>query len=205
MPNSGRLGAGPNINIRGISSLGLNNNPLIYIDGVRVSNATDGGVTTGGNGGFGAQNAQVVGRLNDINPEDIESIEIIKGPAAATIYGTEAANGVIQIITKKGAGTKPTWNFQTQQGTHLLQGSGEARRHELTHRTAPAPSSRSTASRPKRQLGTPIFTTGRARQYNRALSGGWRTAALLSLRQLSRTMWEWSRTTAFASSTDTRI
>jgi TonB-dependent SusC/RagA subfamily outer membrane receptor len=97
VPNSGRLGAGPNIQIRGRSSLSLDNSPLIYIDGVRVNNA----VGTGpGQNGYGSQNADVGGRLDDISPQDIESIEIIKGPAAATIYGTEAANGVIQIITK---------------------------------------------------------------------------------------------------------
>ncbi len=116
-PSTGRLGAGPNIDIRGISSLSLDNNPLIYIDGVRVSNSTGDGPARNGNGGYGAQNANVVGRLNDINPEEIESIQIIKGPAAATIYGTEAANGVIQILTKKGTSGKPVLNVQVQQGT----------------------------------------------------------------------------------------
>ena len=101
-PISGRIGAGPSIQIRGPSSIGLSNNPLIYIDGVRVNNATGLG-PTGIAGGLGAQGNPVESRMNDINPDDIESIEIIKGPAAATIYGTEAANGVIQIITKKGA------------------------------------------------------------------------------------------------------
>jgi TonB-dependent SusC/RagA subfamily outer membrane receptor len=176
VPNSGRLGAGPNINIRGVSSLGLNNNPLIYIDGVRVSNATNSGVTTGGNGGFGAQNAGVVGRLNDISPEEIESIQIIKGPAAATIYGTEAANGVIQIITKKGAGTKPTWNFQTQQGTIYF------RDPENRVVTNFAPDSTGAiipfnGVTTEEKLGTPMYTNGRARQYTAALSGGLGTAS----------------------------
>src|SRR5664279_2647677 len=122
VPSTGRLGAGPQINIRGVASLGLDNNPLIYIDGVRVSNATGGGPTSNGNAGFGSQNSGVVGRLNDINPEEIESIEIIKGPAAATVYGTEAANGVIQIITKKGAaGNRPQTSLQVEQGTIFLR------------------------------------------------------------------------------------
>jgi TonB-dependent SusC/RagA subfamily outer membrane receptor len=113
VPNSGRLGAGPNIQIRGRSSLSLDNSPLIYIDGVRVNND----VGTGpGQQGYGSQNADVAGRLNDISPEDIESIEIIKGPAAATIYATEAANGVIQIITKKGQTGKPRITAQVQTG-----------------------------------------------------------------------------------------
>ncbi|HET7620910.1 MAG TPA: TonB-dependent receptor plug domain-containing protein, partial [Gemmatimonadaceae bacterium] len=113
VPNSGRLGAGPNIQIRGRSSLSLDNSPLIYIDGVRVNNA----VGTGpGQNGYGSQNADVGGRLDDISPQDIESIEIIKGPAAATIYGTEAANGVIQIITKKGQTGAPRVSAQVQTG-----------------------------------------------------------------------------------------
>jgi TonB-dependent SusC/RagA subfamily outer membrane receptor len=171
VPNSGRLGAGPNINIRGVSSLGLDNNPLIYIDGVRVSNAVGGGPTTNANGGFGAQNAGVVGRLNDISPEEIESIQIIKGPAAATIYGTEAANGVIQIITKKGAGTKPTWNLQTQQGVIYFR---DPEKRVVTNFApdstgAIVPFNGVTA---EEALGTPIFTNGRARQFSAALSGG---------------------------------
>src|SRR5439155_20653351 len=112
--STGRLGAGPNIQVRGVSSIGLNNNPLIYIDGVRVNNPTGGGPS---GGGFGSQNSNIAGRLNDISADDIESIEIIKGPAAATIYGTEAANGVVQIITKKGSGTKPQMSLQIQDGT----------------------------------------------------------------------------------------
>jgi TonB-linked SusC/RagA family outer membrane protein len=112
---SGRVGAGPAINIRGRSSIGLGNSPLIYVDGVRVDNAVGTGPT--GGGGFSAQGSQVGGRLNDITPEDIERIEIIKGPAASTIYGTEASNGVVQVITKRGAaGPKPEFNLQAQQG-----------------------------------------------------------------------------------------
>jgi TonB-dependent SusC/RagA subfamily outer membrane receptor len=68
----------------------------------------------GQRGGAGAS------RLNDINPEDIESIEIIKGPAAATLYGTEASNGVVQIITKRGSNSAPHWDFSTRQGTNWL-------------------------------------------------------------------------------------
>jgi TonB-linked SusC/RagA family outer membrane protein len=113
--NSGRVGAGPAINIRGRSSIGLGNSPLIYIDGVRVDNSVGVGPNTAG--GFSGQNSQVGGRLNDITPEDIERIEIIKGPAAATIYGTEASNGVIQIITKRGSsGPRPQASLQVQQG-----------------------------------------------------------------------------------------
>jgi TonB-dependent SusC/RagA subfamily outer membrane receptor len=171
VPSTGRLGAGPTIEIRGVSSLSLDNAPLIYIDGVRVSNRTGGGPTTFGNGGFGSQNAGVVGRLNDINPDEIESIQIIKGPAAATIYGTEAANGVIQIITKKGASGKPVFNFQIQQGGVYF------RNPECRIPTNFAPDSTGAitsfnAIKAQEAAGRPVFTTGKTYDYNASVGGG---------------------------------
>ncbi|MGH7463242.1 MAG: TonB-dependent receptor plug domain-containing protein, partial [Longimicrobiales bacterium] len=59
-------------------------------------------------------------RLHDLNPEDIERVEIIKGPAAATLYGTEASNGVIQVITKRGRSGRPVFNMVMQQGANYL-------------------------------------------------------------------------------------
>jgi len=171
VPTTGRLGAGPNIEIRGVASLSLNNAPLIYIDGVRVSNRTGGGPTTFGNGGFGSQNAGVVGRLNDINPDEIESIQIIKGPAAATIYGTEAANGVIQIITKKGSSGKPVWNLQVQQGGVYFR-DPEGR---LPTNLAPDSTGAITSYngiRAREAAGAPVFTTGKTYDYNASVSGG---------------------------------
>jgi len=170
VPSTGRLGAGPQINIRGVASLGLDNNPLIYIDGVRVSNATGGGPTSNGNAGFGSQNSGVVGRLNDINPEEIESIQIIKGPAAATIYGTEAANGVIQIITKKGAGTKPVLNVQIQQGgVYFRDPEGRLPTNILPDSTGALVSYNAIGA--LAAAGTPVFKTGQLQQYNLSLSG----------------------------------
>lgn len=92
--SSGTTGSGARIRIRGASSISLSNEPVIFVDGVRIeSGANSGSVGVGG---------QVPSRLNDLNPEDIESIEIVRGPSAATLYGTDAANGVIRITTKKG-------------------------------------------------------------------------------------------------------
>jgi len=82
----------------------LNDQPLIYVDGVRVDSRVGDGLS---NEGAGTPNG-ALGRLNDYNPEDIESIEIIKGPPAATLYGTEAANGVVQIITERWLPESPT-------------------------------------------------------------------------------------------------
>lgn len=113
LPASGQVGTGAQVRIRGASSLSLSNDPIVYIDGVRMnSDVAQGPVQRGGGG---------ASRLNDINPEDIESIEIIKGPAAATLYGTEASNGVIQIITKRGRSGAAHWDFSTRQGTNWMQ------------------------------------------------------------------------------------
>lgn len=108
---SAQVGAGPQVRIRGVSSFSLGTQPLIYVDGVRVDNAINSGIATQGFGGA------IFSRLNDINPESIESIEIIKGPAAATLYGTEASNGVIQIITKRGLAGSPQWSASNRQGS----------------------------------------------------------------------------------------
>ena len=109
----GNVGTGGVIRMRGVTSLSLSNQPLIYIDGIRVNNDFRSGPSIRG----GRQTS----RINDINPEEIESIEIIKGPAAATLYGTEASNGVIQIITKRGTEGAPTWNLTVKQGANYFR------------------------------------------------------------------------------------
>ena len=108
-PNSGSVGAAASLNIRGNSSLGLSNTPIIIVDGARIDNATSIGA------GAGGQDYSV---LDDINPDDIESIEVVKGPAAAALYGTQAANGLIRIQTKQGSATEPRWNFRVEQGAN---------------------------------------------------------------------------------------
>lgn len=100
----GMAGEGANITIRGGASLSQANQPIIYVDGVRIN-------SEGGLGGAGAAS-----RLNDINPEAIARIEVLKGAAAATLYGTEASNGVIQIFTKNGQAGAPRWTLQTEVG-----------------------------------------------------------------------------------------
>ena len=89
----GDPGAGAYIQIRGQSSITGNLQPLIVVDGVPVSNSNLGSSTDGV-----AQQS----RLNDINPNDIESYDVLKGAAAASLFGARAANGVIMITTKKG-------------------------------------------------------------------------------------------------------
>ena len=89
---SGEKGTAKQIRIRGASSINLSNEPIIFIDGIRVND----GFKSAGNSG------QMYDRMNDLNPDEIESVEVVKGPAAATLYGADASAGVIQIITKKG-------------------------------------------------------------------------------------------------------
>src|SRR5687768_3251348 len=115
MPTSGQVGTGSQVRIRGQASFSLGNSPLIFVDGVRVNNDPATGPVSQA---FGSQ---PISRLNDFNPNDIESIEILKGPSAATLYGTEAANGVINIITKKGAASaSPRWNATLRQGVNYF-------------------------------------------------------------------------------------
>ena len=114
----GDVGSGGNTRIRGSSSMTLSSEPLVYIDGVRVNNAAADAGGFPGNGGVDSRYAP--SRINDINPEEIESIEVIKGPAAATLYGTEASNGVINILTKRGTRGRPTVAYQVRGGANWL-------------------------------------------------------------------------------------
>jgi TonB-linked SusC/RagA family outer membrane protein len=98
---SGGAGAGANIILRGGTSLERDNQPLFVVDGIIYDNST----SINGNSGFdGAQstNSTYSNRVMDINPDDIENLSVLKGPAAAALYGSRAAAGVIVITTKKG-------------------------------------------------------------------------------------------------------
>lgn len=168
--NSGRVGAGPTINIRGRSSIGQGNSPLIYVDGVRINTESGVGPSFGG---FSGQGAAAGSRLNDINPEDIESIEIIKGPAAATIYGTEASNGVIQIVTKKGnSGARSAFTLQVQQGTTWFRDpEGRIPTNYFRDRTSGQIVTWNGVAAEK-ERGSPLFENGRTQLITGSISGG---------------------------------
>ena len=101
-------GGGGRVRIRGNSSLNLSNDPIYIIDGIRMtSNANSSTLFTGGT---------QPNRVNDLNPDEIENIEIVKGPSAATLYGTDAANGVIVVTTKRGRAGTTRWNAYTEGG-----------------------------------------------------------------------------------------
>ena len=116
--DNGVMGSGASIRLRGNQSLQMSNSPMIYIDGVRMQSGdfpTTGGEATNIQGLSGRGSTLMASPLNNINPNDIERIEIIKGSAATTLYGTEAAAGVIQIFTKRGSTGAPIWNVETSQ------------------------------------------------------------------------------------------
>lgn len=104
---SGSVGTSQNFNIRGNTTLTLGNTPEIYIDGVRVNNDNAGVDFFGG---------QQTSRLNDLNPEDIESIQVLKGPSATTLYGADAAQGVLVIETKRGRSGDTRWTGRVEGG-----------------------------------------------------------------------------------------
>ena len=133
----GTTGGSSRIRIRGSNSINLTNDPLLIIDGVRVNNNPNS--TSIGVGG------QTPSRFNDINPEDIENVEVIKGPAASALYGTAASNGVIQVTTKRGKAGPARWQANTEYGTVREVG---------------------TYSRNYRQIGTSTTTGGRVTDCN---------------------------------------
>jgi TonB-linked SusC/RagA family outer membrane protein len=165
-PGTGMVGSGSQIRIRGSNSFSLGNQPLLVVDGVRADNAQSTGPSVQ------AFSSSVISRINDFNPDDIESIEIIKGPAAATLYGTEASNGVIHIITKRGREGKAAWNLTVRQGGNWFA-NAEGRtptnywRNPATNQVE---SLNLVAS--ERERGTPLYRTGRLQNYSLNLSGG---------------------------------
>jgi TonB-linked SusC/RagA family outer membrane protein len=98
--NAGPQGGSSRIVIRGENSITGNNQPLFIVDGVPIDNYSSGGNLNTGAGGFDYGNA-----VQDINPENIASVTVLKGPNAAALYGSRASNGVVIITTKNGAGT----------------------------------------------------------------------------------------------------
>ena len=102
----GVTGSSSSIRIRGTSSLSLSNEPLIVVDGIRYDNSAEPGNTSAGV------------RINrfQLNPEDVETVDIIKGPSASALYGTAAANGVIVIKTKRGQSGAPRWSAYAEGG-----------------------------------------------------------------------------------------
>ncbi|MQA91694.1 MAG: SusC/RagA family TonB-linked outer membrane protein [Gemmatimonas sp.] len=163
MPGSGSIGrdAGP-IRIRGSSSTSLPNDPIVYIDGIRTNSDRP------------YQSTNEAGsRLNDLNPSDIERIEVIKGPAAATLYGTEASNGVIQIITKRGVGGSPMFDMSIELGATWLADAAE--KASVNYGTNPFTGeliSENLVLKEEERFGEPLFQSGPIQKLNASARGG---------------------------------
>jgi TonB-dependent starch-binding outer membrane protein SusC len=108
---SGTTGGGSQIRIRGANSIALGNAPLLIIDGVRADNAESSGDASINTGGQGPS------RFDDLDPNDIETIEVVKGPAGAAMYGSAGANGVIYVTTKQGTAGKTRWATHAEYGS----------------------------------------------------------------------------------------
>jgi len=154
--SSGQVGAGAQVRIRGVGTFSLSSTPLVYVDGIRVDNALTGQVA----------------RLNDFDPEQIESVEVLKGPAAATLYGTEAARGVINIITKRGAAGTTKYTFTMKQGNSWFANSDT--RIPVNYWWNPADSTVWSTHLPTTEAarGTPLFKNAPNSSYSASVSGG---------------------------------
>lgn len=114
-------GSAPNIALRGRKSVSQGDEPLVYVDGIRMYSRRAG---TGGSGSGGMD----YNPISHIKPEDIERIEVVRGPAATTLYGTEASGGVIQVFTRRGLANLPTqWSIGVTGGANTLLWPGPAK------------------------------------------------------------------------------
>jgi TonB-linked SusC/RagA family outer membrane protein len=118
--NNGQPGGGVSIRLRGTNSILGGAEPLIVIDGVLVNNTSEALVGLGANATRG--NSALSNRLSDIAPGDIERVEVLKGAAAAALYGSRANNGVIQIFTKRGRSGTPQVSFRTELSSSTTSG-----------------------------------------------------------------------------------
>ncbi|HKH93530.1 MAG TPA: TonB-dependent receptor plug domain-containing protein, partial [Gemmatimonadaceae bacterium] len=164
-PGSGNVGSGGRITVRGGTSLTLDNEPLLYVDGVRASNAQ----ATGPVSQFFSPGP--IARINDLDPDDIERVEILKGPAAAALYGTEASTGVINVITKQGVVGPPRWNVDTRIGARWLRDPEGRFTTNYGRDTAGNLVELDIVER-ENARGTPIFSRGTSQAYHLGASGG---------------------------------
>jgi len=173
LPSTGTVGGGARIRIRGANSVSLPNDPLVVVDGIRVESKAGNSIGVGG---------QEPGRLNDLNPDEIASIEIVKGPSAAALYGTQAANGVVLITTKRGTPGRTTWNFYTEQGVQTdvanypanydaVTGAGtRCQLIQVAHLSCTQ--ARIASFNPLENPATSPFKAGYQQQYGAQVSGG---------------------------------
>ena len=133
--NSGAPGGGVQVRMRGITSINAQSDPLYVVDGVMVSNiaipSNQNAVTNaaGGSNPSIDQDAQV-NRIADLNPNDVETVEVLKGASASAIYGSRASNGVVIITTKRGRTGRPELRLTQRVGVYQLSNTLGARRFD---------------------------------------------------------------------------
>jgi TonB-linked SusC/RagA family outer membrane protein len=121
MTTSGTVGAGSRVRIRGLGRISGSNDPIVIVNGVRIDADFSTGLNKQFNKASGNFNSSASSRLDDIDPNSIESIDILKGPSAATLYGSDAANGVIVITTKQGHAGAARWNLYAERGVMQMK------------------------------------------------------------------------------------
>ncbi|HJP86923.1 MAG TPA: SusC/RagA family TonB-linked outer membrane protein [Gemmatimonadaceae bacterium] len=170
--NSGQPGGGVSIRLRGTNSILGGAEPLYVIDGVIVDNSAEALVSLSGNATRG--NQALSNRMADFDPSDVERIEVLKGAAAAALYGARANNGVIQIFTKRGQSGRPnlsassqvTWNSTPKR--YDLNMSPNAGYTDVIYGGAPAIG----APIQRYDIQDQIFRTGVGNDTHFSVSGG---------------------------------
>lgn len=152
---SGAPGASSTLVLRGFNSLSGNNSPLIVIDGLPINNSTfnQGLLTTNGSN----NNNDFSNRLSDINPNDIESLTVLKGPEATALYGIDAGSGAIIIKTKKGQAGKPKISYNNSYRIDQTYLFPEATQTVYGTGALGAPTQTRLALGPKLAEGTPVY------------------------------------------------
>ena len=172
LASGGTTGSGTRVRIRGSNSVTLSNEPVLIVDGVRVENgAASASVGVGG---------QTPSRLNDFSPEDLESVQIVGGPSASVLYGTDAANGVIQLQMKRGKPGPTRWEVSSERGNIHDMGTYPANYTGLTSLDSVCTLTRAAAGAcaiASVRTFNPImvhspFQTGHHTGFNLAASGG---------------------------------
>ncbi|WP_411031848.1 SusC/RagA family TonB-linked outer membrane protein [Spongiimicrobium sp. 3-5] len=173
---SGEPGSAVDINIRGVNSIGSSSNPLFVVDGVPLDGGSS---TTDGLSGVGGT-SRPKSPLNFLNPQDIESITILKDASATAIYGTRASNGVVLIQTKKGKIGKPKVTFSSSRGFATVARDVDvlsaSEYREQTARLAPIlgrdPASYIDAANADTDWQDEVYQTAQISNYNLGFSGG---------------------------------
>ena len=181
--NSGAPGGGIQVDLRGVSSINASADPLWVIDGVVMSNVSiasgQNAITQAIDGDDASVQDNPVNRIADLNPEDIESVEVLKGASAAAIYGSKASNGVIIVTTRRGRSGTPRISVRQRLGYYELANTIGTRRFSLDDALdlyAPPPSSTGTAAdsatwRENQARITGLYGDGTHYDHERQLAG----------------------------------